>query len=83
MRQNARGDLLRLKDIICAIDAIGRHLPCGREEFDTNEMLRFFVLKHLEIVGEAASKITAALKEAYPNIAWSNIIGMRHILVHD
>ena len=40
------------------------------------------VMKAVEIVGEAASRLTAETKEAHPEIEWNEIIGMRHRLVH-
>lgn len=35
------------------------------------------------IIGEAATKLQKELREKHPDIPWSNIIGMRHVLVHD
>ena len=37
----------------------------------------------LQILGEAASKISGALKERFPEVPWAKMMGMRHILVHD
>jgi uncharacterized protein with HEPN domain len=45
-------------------------------------MLRFAVIKNLEIIGEAAYLITKEFKEKYNTVEWEDMIGMRHILVH-
>ncbi len=45
-------------------------------------MLRFAVIKNLEIVGEAAYLTTEGFKKANPQIEWQDIVGMRHVLVH-
>jgi uncharacterized protein with HEPN domain len=45
-------------------------------------MLRFAIIKNLEIVGEAAYLLTKEIKSNHPEIEWNDIIGMRHILVH-
>jgi len=37
----------------------------------------------VQIVGEAAFRISKATKDAHPEIPWRQISGMRHILVHD
>jgi uncharacterized protein with HEPN domain len=37
----------------------------------------------LEIIGEACRALAADLRERHPQVAWSEIIGMRNILVHD
>jgi uncharacterized protein with HEPN domain len=35
------------------------------------------------IIGEAANHISAKIKSDYSEIAWTEIIGMRHVLVHE
>ena len=45
-------------------------------------MLRFAVIKNIEIVGEAAYLLTKEFKTNHPSIEWEDMIGMRHILVH-
>ena len=45
-------------------------------------MLRFAVLKNLEIIGEAAFFLTKEFKEKTTYIEWKDIIGLRHVLVH-
>lgn len=37
----------------------------------------------LEIVGEAASKVSKEVKEAAPDVPWRDIVGMRQVLAHD
>jgi uncharacterized protein with HEPN domain len=37
---------------------------------------------HLQIIGEAASRIAPALRDAHPEVPWDKITGMRHVLVH-
>ena len=39
-------------------------------------------MKAIEIVGEAASKISEECREDFPQIPWTNIIGMRNRLIH-
>ncbi|MBI5619753.1 DUF86 domain-containing protein [Candidatus Gottesmanbacteria bacterium] len=41
------------------------------------------VVRHLEIVGEAASQITADFKSAHPDIPWRRISDFRNVLVHE
>ena len=52
------------------------------EEYSRNKILRFAVIKNLEIVGEAAYLITKEFREEHQEIAWNEVIGMRHVLVH-
>lgn len=78
-----RGDSARLCDILDAIAAIERHPLEDRMAFDADELLRYFVLKHIEIVGEAVSKLSADLKSRHPQVPWLKVEKTRHILVHD
>jgi uncharacterized protein with HEPN domain len=39
-------------------------------------------IRSLEVLGEAAGKVSAATQAAYPKIPWREITGMRHRLIH-
>ena len=41
------------------------------------------IVKCIEIVGEAAYKLTPLFKESHPDTPWNVIEKMRHVLVHD
>ena len=45
-------------------------------------MLAFALLHAVQIVGEAASKVSAEFRNQHPQIPWELITGMRHRLVH-
>ncbi|MDR2682316.1 MAG: DUF86 domain-containing protein [Dysgonamonadaceae bacterium] len=68
-----------LEAINNALDFIGN---VSFEEYQTNTILRFAVVKCVEIVGEASYKLTNEFREQHFEIEWRNIISMRHILVH-
>jgi uncharacterized protein with HEPN domain len=71
----------RLRDILQAIEAIDRYRACERGEFDQNEMLQVWFLRHLQIIGEAARHVPDEVRGMAPDIPWNKIIGMRNILV--
>ena len=52
-------------------------------EYLSNRMMRGAVERHIEIIGEAARRISAATKEAHPEIPWRAIIGQRNVLAHE
>ena len=52
------------------------------ENFSKNRMLILSVIKDIEIIGEAAAKISEETKLKYPNIPWKDMIGMRNRLIH-
>ena len=39
-------------------------------------------IRSLEVIGEAAGKVSAAAQAAHPEIPWREITGMRHRLIH-
>ena len=54
----------------------------SRADLDTDRMLLFAVVRAIEVVGEAASKLSEEFRAAHPSIPWRAIIGMRNRLIH-
>ncbi len=53
-----------------------------RRQFDESRLHQNAVIKALEIIGEAAGRISKETREGHPEIPWTEIIGMRNCLVH-
>jgi uncharacterized protein with HEPN domain len=78
------GDHQRLLHILEAIDEINNYiLNIDLKAFLENSMMRFACVKQIEIIGEAANYITPETKALFSDMEWKQIIGMRHILVHE
>jgi len=54
----------------------------SREALPEDRKTTQAVIRSLEIIGEAASKISKDTKESHPKIPWSEITGMRNWLIH-
>lgn len=82
MREALR-DPLRLRHMLNAICKVEEFMH-GKDMSDLeNESLLFFgVVKNIEIIGEAAYKLTHEFKDAHSEIPWKQIVAMRHVLVH-
>lgn len=78
-----RSDRERLLDILEAIERIEKYTESGRASFDEDELVQTWVIHHLQIIGEAARGLSETTITQHPEIPWRNIIGMRHILVHN
>ncbi|WP_413039196.1 DUF86 domain-containing protein [Roseofilum sp. Belize BBD 4] len=57
--------------------ALGFVSGVSREEFDNNEQLRLAITHLLQVIGEAARRVSLDFREAYPQIPWKAIVGMR------
>lgn len=53
------------------------------EGFVSDVKLQAATLHVLQIVGEAASRVSPDFRGSHPEIAWERIINLRHRLVHD
>jgi uncharacterized protein with HEPN domain len=77
-------DLAYLEHIRDAALTIAEHLR-GIDEptFMGSRLLQDAVIRELQIVGEATKRLSAALRQANPEVPWQDIAGMRDKLVHD
>ena len=76
-------DRVRLRHIADALNAAIRFTEKRRrEDLDQDQLLAFALLHAIQIVGEAAAKISAEFREQHSQIPWALITGMRHRLVH-
>jgi uncharacterized protein with HEPN domain len=77
-----RDDLLRLRDVVRAIDRIQEETRVPRAKFAADPKLQVWVLYHLQIIGEAARSLSAEFRQLFPDPVWSKAVGLRNILVH-
>ena len=76
-------DRVRLRHMIEAAESATQFIA-GRScsDLDTDRMLLFAVVRAIEVVGEAASKLSEEFRAAHPGIPWRAIVGMRNRLIH-
>ena len=53
------------------------------QHYLASEDLRMSVERRVEIIGEAARRISDEFKKAHPGIPWKGIISQRHVIAHD
>ncbi len=63
----------------------GLRLASGktREEYGRDDALRLALAHVLQIIGEAACRVSAEYRANHAEVPWKEIMGMRHKLVHD
>jgi len=54
----------------------------SEDDFRQSDLVQHGVVNCLYIIGEAATRITAATQERFPDIEWDVIRGMRNRLAH-
>ena len=76
-------DRIRLRHMIEAAETVARFVA-GRQrsDLDTDQMLLFALVRAIEIIGEAASKVSQETRDAEAQIPWKAVIGMRNRLIH-
>ena len=78
-----RSDKIRLQHMIDAADEALKFAENKTiDDFRNNRMLVLSIVKDIEIIGEAASKISSPTLERFDKIPWKDIIGMRNRLIH-
>lgn len=75
-------DRQRVDDMIDAADEIARVVADGEATFQADRVRQLAVERLLEIVGEAARAMSEAGRASYPQIPWSDIVGLRTLLAH-
>lgn len=72
-----------MQDIITAANHIALFTDgYSQEELAIDKLRYFAVVKNVEIIGEAAYMLSSEFKENHSEIPWTDIVRMRHVLVH-
>lgn len=78
-----RDDAIRLRHMLDAAKEARSFIQNKtRSSLDTERQLELALVKCIEIIGEAANRITNECRKDLPQIPWANIVGMRNRLIH-
>lgn len=76
-------DLARLKHMLDSTKAILLFIKGKRRaSLDKDRLLLSAILRELEIIGEAANRVTEKTKKRFPQLPWKELVGMRNRLIH-
>lgn len=77
-------DAAYLWDIVHAATNLMRVVQGKRfEDYVADEDLRMMVERRIEIIGEAAKRLSEAFRTENPGIPWRKIIGQRNVMAHN
>jgi uncharacterized protein with HEPN domain len=78
-----KDDLLYLHHMLERCRRITRFIVSGREAFMASEELQDAVIRNVEVIGEAAKRVSAEARGRLESLDWRAICGMRDVLIHD
>lgn len=80
---SAHDDGLYLHHIDQAVTKITRRLhDVTRAMFDDNDLLQDGIIRQLEIIGEAAARLSDAFQQEHRGLDIRNMKGVRNVLIH-
>ena len=76
-------DHTRLEHMVeAAREAIGYVEGLDRSDLGGNRPLQHSLVRCIEVIGEAAARLTRAFRESHPDVPWQDMIAMRNRLIH-
>ena len=78
-----KDDRLYLHHMLERCQRISRFIRRGREAFFESEELQDAVIRNIEVIGEAAKRISVDARGRLSLLDWKAICGMRDVLIHD
>jgi len=77
-------DIAYIWDMLDAAKAISEFVRNKAfHDYLNDRLLRGGVERNLEIIGEAAGKVSKSFREANPDVPWTKIISQRNVLIHE
>ena len=75
---------IRIEHMLAAIGNIQRYVAgLTAQQFASEGMIVDAVVRNFQVIGEAVRHVPDDVRTRYPEVPWSLIEGMRHVLVHD
>lgn len=82
-KKTGEADRNRLRHMLDAVEeALRFSKKKSAEELRNDRMLTLALIKDLEILGEAAGKVSRGFRERHPGIPWTPMVAVRNRLIH-
>ena len=78
-----RDDAYVLDMLLAARKALEFSEGVGWEQFRRDELVQNAVMRQVQIIGEAAGKVSSAYQDSHREVPWRGVVGMRNRLVHE
>lgn len=78
-----RDDSVRLRHMLdYAEEAVKFSAGRNRTELDSDRLFSLAMVRLVEVIGEAAARVSDEVRRRHPQIPWNQIVGARHRLIH-
>ena len=77
-----KDDRLYLVHIADRLERIANYTEGGRDAFMRSPVVQDAVMRNLKVVGEAAKRVSEAVRAAHADVPWRRLAGLRDVLVH-
>lgn len=77
-----RPDALRIADIVATCQELSPIKSIGYDQFNNDPMTQRAAERLVEIIGEAASRLSDDTRDKFPDVPWRRIIRIRTLLAH-
>lgn len=82
-KKNKRSEKLYVEDMVLAIEKVLNYTQgFNFERFEKDELTKDAVLLNLQIIGEAANKISLATQKKHAAVPWRDMADFRIIVAH-
>ena len=79
----SKDPIIFIQDILNYIEKVEKYTKnINKNNFLEKDLIHNATIRCIEIIGEAASNIPKEIKNKYPEVVWSDMIGTRNILIH-
>jgi uncharacterized protein with HEPN domain len=78
-----KDERLYLHHMLERCQRIARFIGPGKQAFMESEALQDAVIRNVEVIGEAAKRVSPETRAQLAVLDWKGICGMRDILIHD
>lgn len=75
-------DLPLRQMLIYAREALVLSQGKERNDLDEDRLLELALTRLLEIIGEAANRVSSEIQEQNPTLPWAQMVGLRNWLIH-
>ena len=69
-----RDDRARLVDMLDAMNSIEKYAVLGKERFQRDELVRTYIIYQLQVLGEAAYKLTSNFRSDHSDVPWPKVM---------